>query len=74
MALPEYTDGVLELYRIENDESEDYPEEKLRDPFDSAGNIVSKVTESTAPEGLTEDKFFAKPILTDADLTTAVGA
>ena len=23
MALPEYTDGVLELYRIENDESED---------------------------------------------------
>ena len=31
MALPEYTDGVLELYRIENDESEDYPEEKLRD-------------------------------------------
>lgn len=43
-------------------------------PFDSAGNIVSKVTESTAPEGLTEDKFFAKPILTDADLTTAVGA
>ena len=31
MALPEYTDGVFELYRIENDESEDYPEEKLRD-------------------------------------------
>ena len=29
MALPEYTDGVLELYRIENDESEDYPEEEL---------------------------------------------
>ena len=23
MALPEYTDGVFELYRIENDESED---------------------------------------------------
>ena len=43
-------------------------------PFDAAGNIVSKVTESTAPEGLTEEKFFAKPILTDADLTTAVGA
>ena len=31
MALPEYTDGVFELYRTENDESEDYPEEKLRD-------------------------------------------
>ena len=31
MALPEYTDGVFELYRIENDESEDFPEEKLRD-------------------------------------------
>lgn len=43
-------------------------------PFDAAGNIVSKVTESTAPAGLTEEKFFAKPILTDADLTTAVGA
>lgn len=36
MALPEYTDGVLELYRIENDESEDYPEEKLRDPEQGA--------------------------------------
>ena len=43
-------------------------------PFDAEGNIVSKVTESTAPAGLTEEKFFAKPILTDADLTTAVGA
>ena len=42
-------------------------------PFDAAGNIVSKVTESTAPAGLTEEKFFAKPILTDADLTTAIG-
>lgn len=42
-------------------------------PFDAAGNIVCKVTESTAPEGLTEEKFFAKPILTGADLTEAVG-
>ena len=42
-------------------------------PFDAAGNIVSKVTESTAPAGLTEEKFFTKPILTDADLTTAIG-
>ena len=42
-------------------------------PFDAAGNIVCKVTESTAPAGLTEEKFFAKPILTEADLTAAVG-
>lgn len=31
MEMPEYTDGVLELYRIEEDESEDYPVEKLKD-------------------------------------------
>lgn len=31
MAMPEYTDGVLKLYRIEEDESEDYPVEKLKD-------------------------------------------
>mgnify|MGYP000652414417 CR=1 FL=1 len=30
MAMPEYTDGVLELYEITDDESEDYPEEKLK--------------------------------------------
>ena len=30
MAMPEYTDGVMELYKIEEDETEDYPEEKLR--------------------------------------------
>lgn len=30
MAMPEYTDGVMELYKIEDDETEDYPEEKLR--------------------------------------------
>lgn len=29
MAMPEYVDGVLEIRRIVNDESEDYPEEKL---------------------------------------------
>ena len=52
-----------------------FPKCKLvRTPFDAEGNIVSKVTESTAPAGLTEEKFFAKPILTDADLTTAIGA
>ena len=30
MAMPEYTDGVMKLYKIEEDETEDYPEEKLR--------------------------------------------
>ena len=25
MAMPEYTDGVLDLYQIEEDTSEDYP-------------------------------------------------
>ena len=43
-------------------------------PFDAAGNIACRVTESTAPVGLTEEKFFMKPILTDAELTAAVGA
>ena len=62
---------------VENSDDIATSEEKASeqtDPFDAAGNIVRKVTESTAPEGLTEEKFFAKPILTDADLTTAVGA
>lgn len=31
MAMPEYTDGVLKLYQIEQDDTEDYPEEKIRD-------------------------------------------
>ncbi len=41
-------------------------------PFDDAGNIVAKITESSAPEGITEDKFFAKPILTKEDLAAAL--
>lgn len=41
-------------------------------PFDDAGNIVAKITESFAPEGMTEDKFFAKPILTKEDLAAAL--
>lgn len=41
-------------------------------PFDDAGNIVAKITESSAPEGMTEDKFFAKPILTKEDLAAAL--
>lgn len=36
MAMPEYVDGVLELYRIEEDDTEDYPEEKIR----STGMII----------------------------------
>ena len=40
--------------------------------FDDAGNIVAKITESSAPEGMTEDKFFAKPILTKEDLAAAL--
>lgn len=28
---PEYTDGVLKLYKIKNDDSKDYPEEILSD-------------------------------------------
>lgn len=31
MHLPEYTDGVLHLYRIKNDTSSDYPKEILED-------------------------------------------
>lgn len=29
--LPEYTDGLLRIYRIRNDETEDFPEEYLED-------------------------------------------
>lgn len=29
--LPEYTDGLLRIYRIRNDESKDFPEEYLED-------------------------------------------
>lgn len=38
-------------------------------PFDDAGNIKSMLTYEKMPEGMTEDKFFAKPVLTAADLT-----
>jgi len=31
MAMPEYTDGVLGLFQIQEDETEDYPEEKIKD-------------------------------------------
>lgn len=44
--------------------------------FDKEGNKKTYVDSSAEnfPEGLTEEKFFAKPILDDAGLTAAVGA
>lgn len=44
--------------------------------FNEAGDTCVSVdsTSSKFPEGLTEEKFFAKPILTAADLTAAVSA
>lgn len=42
-------------------------------PFNDAGDIVAKVSSDVNfPEGLTEEKFFAKPILDVAGLTAAV--
>ena len=39
-------------------------------PFDADGNIEFKVDSTVkVPEGLTEDKFFSKPMLKDADLS-----
>ncbi len=45
-------------------------------PFDSNENIKVYVDSeaSNFPEGVTEEKFFAKPILTQADLTAAISA
>lgn len=40
-------------------------------PFDENGNIVARVFSASAPEGLTEDKFFMKPVLTKEDLAAA---
>ena len=42
-------------------------------PFNDAGDIVSRVSSGVNwPEGLTEEKFFSKPILTAADLAAVV--
>lgn len=38
-------------------------------PFDDAGNIKSMLTYDKMPDGMTEDKFFAKPILKVSDLS-----
>lgn len=45
-------------------------------PFNDAGNVKAMVdsTMTSFPVGLTEDKFFAKPILTKEELKTATGA
>lgn len=44
--------------------------------FNDAGDISMRVNSEMTnfPEGLTEDKFFEKPILTDDDLTAALAA
>lgn len=45
-------------------------------PFNENGDIKVYVDSSAAnfPEGITEEKFFAKPILTEEDLLEAIGA
>lgn len=43
-------------------------------PFNDDGDIVARVESASAPEGLTEDKFFSKPILTKADLAAVLTA
>lgn len=42
-------------------------------PFNEDGDIVARVESASAPEGLTEEKFFSKPVLTKDDLVLAVG-
>lgn len=43
-------------------------------PFNSAGDVKNSIDSemSKFPEGMTEEKFFAKPIITDSELTTVV--
>nr|DAY95866.1 MAG TPA: major tail protein [Caudoviricetes sp.] len=43
-------------------------------PFNNDGDIVARVGSGSAPEGLTEEKFFSKPILTKEDLAAVAGA
>lgn len=44
-------------------------------PFDDAGNCKTYVETSIKfPDGLTEEKFFSKPILTQEDLTAVLSA
>ena len=42
-------------------------------PYDDDGHIVSKISsEANGPDGITESKFFSKPVLTPEDLTSAL--
>lgn len=41
-------------------------------PFNDDGDVVARVASESAPEGLSEEKFFGKPILTKEDLVVAV--
>ena len=43
-------------------------------PFNNDGDIVARVGSGSAPEGLTEEKFFSKPILTKEDLAAVAVA
>lgn len=63
----------------ENTEQADTKEDKFTEqtdtikikayPYNSEGHIVAKISsEANAPSGITEDKFFSKPILAPADL------
>ena len=67
---------------VENTDQANTSEEKFKEqtdtikitayPFNDDGDIVAKVSSDVnKPEGLTEDKFFAKPILTAENLTDA---
>lgn len=70
----------------ENSDSANTSEEKFSEqtdtvtikayPFNDAGNVKAMVDSTMAsfPAGLTEDKFFTKPILTKEELKTAAGA
>ena len=70
---------------VENSDQADTSEEKFKEqtdtikitayPFNEDGDIVTKISsEVNMPEGLTEEKFFAKPILTPDDLESAISA
>lgn len=70
---------------VENSDQADTSEEKFKEqtdtikitayPFNEDGDIVTKISsEVNMPEGLTEEKFFATPILTPDDLESAISA
>lgn len=70
---------------VENTDKADTKEDRVSEqtetitikayPFNDANQIVTRVSSGVkAPEGLTEDKFFGKVILTAEDLDTALAA